>query len=196
PGVWTTKEIRHLERRVVAWRHARTPSRIDEAVDAFRLRSTQGAPGAEKAPPPRVVEEALLRCPVRLSGEQREALDRILGGSFTALTGEAGTGKGVVLRVAADVWRRQQRRILAVAVGGAQAQRLAADLGSGVEALTLDAFVWRVEHDRLRLSPFDAIALDEAGQVDTRRWAAFAHAVGTSPTVVALGDHAQLAPIP
>jgi conjugative relaxase-like TrwC/TraI family protein len=195
PGVWTTKEIRHLERRVLAWRTARTPGRIDEAVNAFRLRSTQGPPGAEKAPPPRVIEEALLRCPVRLSGEQREALDRIVGGSFTALTGEAGTGKGVVLRVAADVWRRQHRRILAVAVGGAQAQRLAADLGPRVEALTLDAFVWRVEHDRLRLSPSDVVAVDEAGQVDTRRWAAFTRAVGQGPTVVALGDHAQLSPI-
>ena len=93
------------------------------------------------------------------------------------------------------MWRRQHRRIFAVAVGGAQAQRLAADLGSGVEALTLDAFVWRVQHDRLRLSPSDVVALDEAGQVDTRRWAAFTRAIGAGPTVVALGDHAQLSPI-
>src|SRR5205807_7541862 len=170
--VWTTREIRELEQRVLTWSNSR---RVAAAVAAFRGRTTQSTPsGAEKAlPPPRMVEEALLRCPVRLSDEQRQALDRILSGSFTALTGEAGTGKGVVLRVAADVWRRQHRRIFAVAVGGAQAQRLAADLGSGVEALTLDAFVWRVEHDRLRLSRFDVVALDEAGQVDTRRWAAF-----------------------
>ena len=180
PGVWTTRAIRQLEGRVIAWKLAR---------------STQRAATAEKATPPRLIEEALLRCPVRLSDEQRTALDLILSGSFTALTGEAGTGKGVVLRVAADVWRRQHRRIFAVAVGGAQAQRLAADLGTGVEALTLDAFVWRVEHDRLRLSPSDVVALDEAGQVDTRRWAAFTHAVGAGPTVVALGDHAQLSPI-
>ena len=199
PGVWTTREICQLERRVLAWRNARTPGRVDEAVAAFRRRSTQpAARGPEKAltpPSPRVVEEAHLRCPVRLSAEQRRALDRILGGSFTALTGEAGTGKGVVLRVAADVWRRQHRRILAVAVGGAQAQRLAADLGTGVEAVTLDAFIWRIRHDRLRLTPHDVVALDEAGQVDTRRWAAFAEAVGGLPTVVALGDHAQLSPI-
>ncbi len=195
PGVWTTREILGLEKQVLAWRDARTPGRVDGAVAAFRLRSTQAAPrGPEKAPP-RLIEEALLRCPVRLSAEQREALDRILGGSFTALTGEAGTGKGMVLRVAADVWRRQHRRILAVAVGGAQAQRLAADLGPGVEAVTLDAFIWRIRHDRLRLTPHDVVALDEAGQVDTRRWAAFAEAVGGLPTVVALGDHAQLSPI-
>jgi conjugative relaxase-like TrwC/TraI family protein len=199
PGVWTTREIRRLERRVLAWWDARTPGRVDEAVAAFRRRRTQpAARGPEKAlppPSPRVVEEALLRCPVRLSAEQREALDRILGGSFTALTGEAGTGKGVVLRVAADVWRQQHRRILAVAVGGAQAQRLAADLGPGTEALTLDAFTWRIQHDRLRLGPHDVVTLDEAGQVDTRRWAAFTEAVGGAATVVALGDHAQLSPI-
>ena len=179
PNVWTTREIRRLEGHVIAWKLART----------------QRAAGAEKAPQPRLVEEALLRCPVRLSDEQRTALDRILGSSFTALTGAAGVGKGVVLHTTADVWRRQGRRMFAVAVGGAQAQRLAADLGSGVEALTLDAFVWRIRHDRLRLSPSDVVALDEAGQVDTRRWAAFADAIGAGPTVVALGDHAQLSPI-
>jgi len=200
PGVWTTREILGLEREVLAWRDARTPGRVDQAVTAFRERRAESthaaAKGAEKAPPsPRVVKEALLRCPVRLSDEQRAVLDRLLSEPFVALTGSAGVGKGVVLRVAADVWGRQHRRIYAVAVGGAQAQRLAADLGPGAEALTLDAFTWRIQHDRLRLSPRDVVALDEAGQVDTRRWAAFARAVGEGPAVVALGDHAQLSPI-
>ncbi len=198
PGVWTTREILGLEREVLAWRDARTPGRVDEAVAAFRERraeSTHAAAGGREKAPPRAVEEALLRCPVRLSDEQRAVLDRLLSEPFVALTGSAGVGKGVVLRVAADVWGRQHRRIYAVAVGGAQAQRLAADLGPGTEALTLDAFVWRIQHDRLRLSPRDVVALDEAGQVDTRRWAAFTRAVGEGPTVVALGDHAQLSPI-
>jgi hypothetical protein len=44
-------------------------------------------------------------------------------------------------------------------------------------------------------APYDVIVLDEAGQVDTCRWAAFARAVGDQPTVVALGDHAQLSSI-
>jgi conjugative relaxase-like TrwC/TraI family protein len=198
PGVWTTREILELERKVLAWRDARTPGRVDGAVAAFRERRAESthaaARGAEKAPP-RAVEEALLRCPVRLSDEQRSVLDRLLSEPFVALTGSAGVGKGVVLRVAADVWGQQHRRIYAVAVGGAQAQRLAADLGPGTEALTLDAFVWRIQHDRLRLGSRDVVALDEAGQVDTRRWAAFTEAVGGQPTVVALGDHAQLSPI-
>ena len=56
--------------RVLAWRDA-DPGRVDEAVAAFRS-STRRRQGPEKAPPaPRMVEEALLRCPVRLSDEQR-----------------------------------------------------------------------------------------------------------------------------
>ena len=47
----------------------------------------------------------------------------------------------------------------------------------------------------IRLSPRDVICIDEAGQVGTRRWGRLATAIGNEPTVVALGDHAQLTPI-
>ena len=48
---------------------------------------------------------------------------------------------------------------------------------------------------RIQLTEHDVVALDEAGQVDSRRWAAFTQAIGTPPTVAVLGDHAQLSSI-
>jgi ATP-dependent exoDNAse (exonuclease V) alpha subunit len=100
-----------------------------------------------------------------------------------------------VLRVATNVWRDESRRAFAVALAGARAQALATDMGDGVTALTLDAFVRRVNSGRIELRESDVIAVDEAGQIDTRRWAAFTQAVGERATVVALGDHAQLSSI-
>ena len=175
--VWTTREILGLEQAVLRWNDGR-----------------QAVPSP---PPPtqRQVWDALRQQQRTLSGEQLEALRTMLGSRTTYVTGEAGTGKGVVVHAAADVWRSQGRRVFALALAGATAQRLAADLGDGVETMTLRGLVVRTQLGRLRLSPSDVLVVDEAGMVDTRLWAAFAEAVGDGPTVVAIGDHAQLSPI-
>lgn len=185
-GVWTTQEILALEHRVLTWRRA---CKDHMAATAVLVNAAAW-------------DRAVAGCPFRLSSEQLAVIEVLRDSRpFTALVGEAGVGKGVVLRVAADAWREEGRRVFAVAVGGAQAQRLAADLGEGTgrggEALTLDALIYRVRAGRLRLGPRDVVAIDEAGQIDTRRWAAFVDAVGsgTGPKVVALGDEAQLSSI-
>ncbi len=183
PGVWTTREMLALERRVLAWRSTRMEDR--PAAGVFPVNGASW-------------ERALARCQFTLSPEQLTAVEALRDSAgFTALVGEAGVGKGVVLRVAADAWRADGRRVLAVAVGGAQAQRLAADLGEGTQALTLDALIYRIRVGALRLGSRDVVAIDEAGQVDTRRWAAFADVLAgvTGPKVVALGDDAQLSSI-
>ena len=175
-GVWTTKEMLGLEDDVLAW--------------AETMRTAPARPVAAA-----VVANAVISAPVRLSDEQKDALRDLVDHRFTALTGEAGVGKGVVLRVAARIWKGEGRRVFAIAVSGAQAQRLAADLGDGAIALTFDAFVRRVGVGRIQLTERDVVALDEAGQVDSRRWHALADAIGHTPTVALLGDHAQLSSI-
>jgi conjugative relaxase-like TrwC/TraI family protein len=180
-GAWTTKEMLTLERDVLAWRDRRCalsppPAPTNEQVwTAIRMQQQ--------------------RRDISLSGEQLEAFRAMLRDGFTAITGEAGVGKGVVLAAAANVWRSQERRVFAIAVAGATAQRLAADMGNGAQAMTLDGLVTRLTHGRLTLRPDDVIALDEAGMVDTRRWAKFTAAVGDSAQVVAVGDAAQLSPL-
>ena len=176
-GVWTTQEILDLEDGVLAG------TAVWSGVLPLLSRRK------------RDVTDAIASAPVDLSEEQSVALRSMLDNRFTALTGQAGTGKGVVLRVATSVWRDQSRRAFAVALAGARAQALAADMGDDVKALTLDAFVRRVRSGQIELRDSDVIAVDEAGQIDTRRWAAFTQAIGNRPTVVALGDHAQLSSI-
>jgi ATP-dependent exoDNAse (exonuclease V) alpha subunit len=153
-----------------------------------------------RRPPPgavwRAIRDERAESGVRLTAEQLDAFRHIIRHRFTALTGEAGVGKGVVLRMAARVWRAQHRRVFAVAVAGATAQRFAGTLGDGVDGMPLDGLITRLEHGRIELREGDVIAIDEAGMVDTRRWARFVSVVKDRPgiTVVAIGDEAQLSP--
>jgi TrwC relaxase/AAA domain len=93
-GVWTTREMLALESRVLAWRRARMVSATSAGV-------VNGA----------AWERALAQCPFTLSREQLAAV-KVLRDSaaFSALVGEAGVGKGVVLRVAAEAWQADGRR--------------------------------------------------------------------------------------
>jgi conjugative relaxase-like TrwC/TraI family protein len=175
--VWTTREMLQLEQEVIGW-NAR---RADVPSPALPTR--------------RQVWDAVRKQPVNLSLEQLEALQVILGQRTTYVTGHAGVGKGVVARVAADVWRAQGRRVFALALAGATAQRLGAQLGNHAESMTLHSFLGRVNHGRLSLARRDVLVIDEAGMIDTLLWAEVARAVGTEATVVAMGDHAQLSPI-
>ncbi|MGZ4664588.1 MAG: MobF family relaxase [Frankiaceae bacterium] len=182
-GRWTTRTTLEREKAVFAWRNA-----------------------MEAAPPPpkpqkrlvwRALKDARKESGIRLTGEQLDAFRHIVSHWFTALTGEAGVGKGVVLGAAARVWREQHRRVFAVAVAGATAQRFAATLGEGSAAMTLDGLITRLEHGRIDLRNGDVIAIDEAGMIDTRRWARLVSVVKDRPgvTVVAVGDEAQLSPL-
>lgn len=180
---WTTRTMLERERAVLAWRDAlcaAQPPPVPPADAVWRaLREERAASG------------------VRLSGQQLGAFRHIIGGRFTAVTGEAGVGKGVVLGAAARVWRAQHRRVFAVAVAGATAQRFAATLGARAQAMTLDGLITRLEHGRIEFRDGDVIAIDEAGMIDTRRWARFVAVVTDRPglTVVAVGDAAQLSPL-
>ena len=75
--LWTTREIRDLERTVIQWKQAR------------------GRPVHHPLPSRRQVAEALIRAPVRLSPEQHIALVAMLSGQTTCVTGHAGTGRGI-----------------------------------------------------------------------------------------------------
>jgi len=182
-GRWTTRTMLERERAVLAWRDtllaARPPRRPPRWLVWRALREERATSG------------------VPLTVEQVEAVHHILAHRFTAVTGQAGTGKGVALRPAARVWRAHHRRVFAVAVAGVTAQRFAATLGAGAEGMTLDGLMTGVERGRIELRDGDVIAIDEAGMVDTRRWARFVSVVKDRPdiTVVAVGDEAQLSPL-
>ncbi len=75
----------------------------------------------------------------RLDREQREAFELLTGGvRWACLTGRAGTGKGPVLHAAAEAYRAAGWRVIACAMDGTTARRMAEQLGGKVPALTVE----------------------------------------------------------
>ncbi len=147
-----------------------------------------------RALPETVVARAIAGAPVPLDPEQVAAVRLACGkAGFVAVASPAGAGTGTVLQAVVAAHQQAGGRAFAVAVAGATAQRLGEQTGADLSC-TLEAFVLRVEKGTISLGPKDVIALDEAGAIETTRWAAFLEAAGKA-RVVAAGDSAQLSPI-
>lgn len=144
-----------------------------------------------------------------LSSEQRRAIE--VGCSnvaVSAIVGVAGSGKGVAITAVSDATRRSGNGIVTVSTQGIRAQ------GAGKQAqangLSVEMLVARHERgtllvtegktgsqrDRVGLKPGDVILVDEAGMVDTHRFAALIRvAEDTGARLVLVGDPQQLAPV-
>ena len=149
---------------------------------------------SDRALPQEVVAKAVQEAPVPLDPEQVAAVRLACGeDGFVGVASPAGAGKGAVLQAVVAAHQQAGGKAFAVAVAGATAQRLGEQTGADVSC-TLEAFLHRVEKGRISLGPKDVIALDEAGVVETTRWASLLQAAGEA-RVVAAGDAAQLSPI-
>ncbi|MHB8330915.1 MAG: AAA family ATPase, partial [Candidatus Dormibacteria bacterium] len=174
-GLWTTRPALEAEQAALAAvaSHPQDPAR---------------------AVPEAVVAAAVEHAPVPLDPEQMAAVRLACGeGGFVAVASPAGAGKGAVLQAVVAAHQAAGGKAIAVAVAGATAQRLGEQTGADLSC-TLEAFVLRVEKGRISLGSKDVIALDEAGVIETSRWAALLQAAGQA-RVVAAGDSAQLSPI-
>jgi len=174
-GLWTTRPTLQAEQATLA------------AVAAHPKDSARALPEA-------VVARAVEQAPVPLDPEQVAAVRLACGeDGFVGVASPAGAGKGAVLQAVVAAHQQAGGRAVAVAVAGATAQRLGEQTGADFSC-TLEAFLHRVETGRITLGPKDLVALDEAGVIETTRWAALLQAAGKA-RVVAAGDAAQLSPI-
>jgi ATP-dependent exoDNAse (exonuclease V) alpha subunit len=129
------------------------------------------------------------------TAEQTAALRAITGDERLAvLVGPAGTGKGVVIDMAARAEKHAGRHTIGVAVSGSTAERL----GETTPALagrtsTIDALIARAEAGSARIGPNTTVFLDEAGMADHRRLDALTRLIDESGAkLVAVGDGNQL----
>jgi len=178
---WTTRRMWELEHRVLAWHEERT---ADPVANREHQTPTQH----------QLVRSLTSRdggADVRLSMEQLEVLRGMLSHRTSTVRGWAGSGKGAIARAAGAIWRDQGRRVIAMAVAGGRAAEIAAYLGEGTEHMTIAQFLHRTGRGKLALQNSDVLVLDEASQVSTEQWAALADAIGTTATIVMLGDEAQ-----
>lgn len=150
-GRWATPAQLELEREVLeSWRevHASPVGSVDAGV----VRAARREMEAERG--------------LSLTEDQAQALAVMTGsGAVVAITGDAGTGKGVAAQVAVRAWERSGHRVLGIANANANAQRLEP---LGVEqAMSVHMLLNRLENGRLQLDGQTVLVLDEATMVDT-----------------------------
>lgn len=177
-GRWTTRELREREQRTLDLARSRASERVEPVSETS-------------------IREARLEVQRDIGGvmstEQREAVATITGeGGVSVLVGQAGTGKGVVVRAAAGAWQREGYRVIGTAVAGATAERLGAD-AKLEQSLTADALIARAENGSVQMDSKTVVVMDEAGMADTRRLATLTELTARRDSkLVLVGDQAQL----
>ncbi len=167
-GRVTSREIRGLEQRVLGVA-VRAAGRDDAGSGVVGVREREVGLAAA---------EAALGDGRVLDGEQREAFELLVGGAgWACLTGRAGTGKGPTLHAAAEAYRAAGWRVLACAMDGTTARRMAEQLGGAAPALTVEQLKVRLEAASVSVDPRTVIFVDEASKLDAGHWGELAKAV-------------------
>jgi conjugative relaxase-like TrwC/TraI family protein len=143
----------------------------------------------------RAISEVAEQLAASPSPEQTAALRALTGDERLAvLVGPAGTGKGVVIDLAARAEKHAGHHTIGVAVSGSTAERL----GETTPALagrtsTIDALMARADAGTVKIGPNTTVFLDEAGMADHRRLDALTRLIEESGAkLVAVGDGKQL----
>ena len=180
-GKWTTRELREREQQMIAT----VKQRANEQAAPVREQSLRQAE-----------QNTQREIGGPLSQEQRQALQSITGrGGVTALIGQAGTGKGVVLGAATSAWKNDEYTVIGTAIAGSTAERLGADAKTD-RSLTTDALLSRIESGTISIDQNTVIVMDEAGMADTNRLNQLVERTAEKDTkLVLVGDSAQLSPI-
>jgi conjugative relaxase-like TrwC/TraI family protein len=167
-GRVTSREIRQLEQHV-----------IDIAGSSAAGNDTGGAAvGLREREAGLAAAEAALGDGKRLDREQRDAFELLLGESgWACLTGRAGTGKGPTLHAAAEAYRAVGWRVLACAMDGTTARRMADQLGGQAPALTVEQLKVRLQAGSITVDEHTVIFVDEASKLDTGHWGELAKTV-------------------
>jgi conjugative relaxase-like TrwC/TraI family protein len=177
-GRWTTRELREREQLTLELARTRASARIGPVGKAS-------------------IRDARLEVQREIGGvmtaEQRSAVDTITGeGGVSVLVGQAGTGKGVVIRAATGAWQREGYQVIGTAVAGATAERLGAD-AKLERSMTTDALIARVESGTVHLDSRTVVVMDEAGMADTHRLSTLTELTARHESkLVLVGDQAQL----
>jgi conjugative relaxase-like TrwC/TraI family protein len=179
-GRVTSREIRQLERHV-----------IDVALKAAGKEEPAAAIGQPGREAGLAAAEAALG--KHLDPEQQAAFELLTSGSgWVCLTGRAGTGKGPTLHAAAAAYRSCGWQVIACAMDGTTARRMADQVGGSALALTIEQLKVRVQAGAIDVDDRTVIFVDEASKLDTGHWAELAAAVERHfATVRAVGHDGQ-----
>jgi conjugative relaxase-like TrwC/TraI family protein len=180
-GTWTTRELRETEQ---------------STIDTAQRRAGENAAPVSAQSLGQALREIGKEIHGSLTGEQREALERITGpGGVAVLVGRAGTGKGVVISTAARAWQLQGNQVIGTAIAGVIAQRLQTDAQLD-RAFTADGLINGVQQGHVKLDSRTVVVMDEAAMSDSDRLAKLTQLTArANAKILYVGDAAQISSI-
>ncbi|WP_310621275.1 MobF family relaxase [Flexibacterium corallicola] len=127
-----------------------------------------------------------------LTGEQKQAVIRATTGSdICVVEGAAGAGKSFSLKSVAELYKREDNRVL----GSAAAWKIANQLGEDckIEARSTDSWLASAAHEKRFLDANTVLIVDEAGQLSSKQMHRILAAAKTAKAkVIFTGDQKQL----
>ena len=126
-----------------------------------------------------------------LSSDQTQAIEQMTREqNLVSVVGYAGAGKTTALEAVKEIYEAHGYNVLGLAPTG-RATRNLADVG--IRSQVLDKFLWLFDQGREQVKEKTLVVLDEAGMVDTRRFAHFLSSMEElGCKVVTMGDAEQL----
>jgi Ti-type conjugative transfer relaxase TraA len=126
-----------------------------------------------------------------LSTDRDLAIRHMLNGEqISCVVGYAGAGKTTSLEAAKEGWEQAGYKVLGLAPTGRAARNIEA---CGIRSMTIHKFLLSQSQDREQISPKTIVVLDEAGMVDSRRFAELLSIVESAGAkIVPMGDGNQL----
>ncbi|HEX6487894.1 MAG TPA: MobF family relaxase [Candidatus Dormibacteraeota bacterium] len=183
--------------KLVNGRYA-TPAQIaveSKVLDGWRAGRKLEVGVVDAAALARARSEVESRRGIQLTDDQQRAIEVMTSpGAVVAITGDAGTGKGVAAEVAIRAWQLGDHQVIGIAHANAIARRLeplGVDLSMSVHML-----LSQVDRGELKLDRRSVLLLDEATMVDTALLARLERArAEAGAKLVQLGDDKQLGSI-
>ena len=126
-----------------------------------------------------------------LSADQDRAIRHMLSSEQIAcVVGYAGAGKTTSLEAARESWEASGYTVVGLAPTGKAARNME---DCGIRSMTVHKFLYAQEQGREQISPKSVIVLDEAGMVDSRRFADLLTIIDQAGAkIVPMGDGNQL----
>lgn len=126
-----------------------------------------------------------------LSTDQERAIRHMLNGEqISCVVGYAGAGKTTSLEAAKEGWEQAGYKVLGLAPTGRAARNIEA---CGIRSMTIHRFLLSQSQGREQISAKTVVVLDEAGMVDSRRFAELLSIVERAGAkIIPMGDGNQL----
>ena len=126
-----------------------------------------------------------------LSSDQKAAIQHMLSSNqISCVIGFAGAGKTTCLEVVKEAWEEAGYKVIGLAPTGKAARNME---GCGIRAMTIHKFLKAQDQKRERITDKSIVVLDEAGMVDSRRFAELLSLIDkVGAKIVPMGDGNQL----